>query len=327
MAKRTEKREGALWPALREYWHPVAFADELKDDKPLAVTLLDERLAICRLGGKPRAFYDLCVHRGTPISLGWVEGESVVCAYHGWAYDSGGQCTRIPSVPDGHPIPKKACLTSFLCEEKYGIIWVCMSEKPKTPIADYPEFDDGDYDVFVKDKDTWDCSSARAIENFVDQAHFPWVHEGILGDREHTVTPEIELERDGEALLIRRQDLPTKFHPVPHVRNYRLTRPFTIYQRKEEDNGNAECFYFVVTPHSAKKTTWYFLIARNFDPEAMGVQGEEHFYRTILEQDLVILKEQRPEELPLDLSEELHIKGPDAVALAYRRLLAELDVE
>ncbi|MDP6483640.1 MAG: Rieske (2Fe-2S) protein, partial [Nitrospinota bacterium] len=79
MAKRTGKREGALWPALREYWHPVAFADELKDDKPLAVTLLDERLAICRLGGKPRAFYDLCIHRGTPISLGWVEGESIVC--------------------------------------------------------------------------------------------------------------------------------------------------------------------------------------------------------------------------------------------------------
>ena len=55
--------------------------------------------------------------------------------------------------------------------------------------------------------------------------------------------------------------------------------------------------------------------------------GEEFFYKKILEQDLVILKEQRPEELPLDLSEELHLKGPDAVALAYRRLLAELGVE
>ena len=178
----------------------------------------------------------------------------------------------------------------------------------------------------MRDKDTWDCSSARAIENFVDQAHFPWVHEGILGDRSDPLVPEIDVERDGEALLFKRQDIPTPFHPEPHLRNYRLTRPFTIYQRKEEANGNAECFFFVVTPHTANTTTWYFMIARNFDPEALGIKGEEHFYRTILEQDLVILRAQRPEELPLDLSEELHIKGPDAVAVAYRRFLAELGV-
>ena len=44
-------------------------------------------------------------------------------------------------------------------------------------------------------------------------------------------------------------------------------------------------------------------------------------------QDLVIIENQRPEELPLDLSEELHVKGPDAIALEYRRFLAELGVE
>ena len=41
----------------------------------------------------------------------------------------------------------------------------------------------------------------------------------------------------------------------------------------------------------------------------------------------MIVENQRPEELPLDLAEELHVKGPDAVALAYRRFLAELGVE
>ena len=36
--------EGALWPALRDYWHPVAFSEEIEEDKPLATTLLDERI-------------------------------------------------------------------------------------------------------------------------------------------------------------------------------------------------------------------------------------------------------------------------------------------
>ena len=62
MSKAKGLSEGALWPALRDYWHPVAFSKDIKDDKPLATTLLDEQIVVCRLGGKPRAFYDLCVH-------------------------------------------------------------------------------------------------------------------------------------------------------------------------------------------------------------------------------------------------------------------------
>ena len=100
--------ESQLWPALHEYWHPVCWSKEATD-KPLAVKLLDERVVVCRINGETRAFRDLCVHRGTPLSLGWVEGEHLVCAYHGWAYNAEGKCTRIPSIPPEHPIPKKAC--------------------------------------------------------------------------------------------------------------------------------------------------------------------------------------------------------------------------
>ena len=88
--------ETGLWPQLRDYWLPVAFSEEV-GEKPLSVRLLDKRLALCRLGDQVAAFYDLCVHRGTPISLGWIDGEEVVCAYHGWAYNGEGRCTRIPS--------------------------------------------------------------------------------------------------------------------------------------------------------------------------------------------------------------------------------------
>ena len=119
--------ESVLWPKLRDYWLPVAFSEEV-GDKPLPVRLLDERLAICRLGDEVAAFYDLCIHRGTPISLGWIENGEVVCAYHGWSYDAEGRCTRIPSVPPEHPIPKKACLTRYRAQERYGIVWVFMGE-------------------------------------------------------------------------------------------------------------------------------------------------------------------------------------------------------
>jgi vanillate O-demethylase monooxygenase subunit len=38
----------------------------------------------------------------------------------------------------------------------------------------------------------------------------------------------------------------------------------------------------------------------------------------------VVVESQRPEELPIDLSEELHIKGVDRVSIDYRRWLGEI---
>ena len=348
MANKTGLLEGALWPALREYWHPVAFANELKDDKPLAVTLLDERLVICRLGSKPRAFYDLCVHRGTPISLGWIDGESLVCAYHGWAYDSKGVCTRIPSVPDGHPIPKKACLTSYLCEEKYGIIWVCLSSNPKTPIPEFPEYDDTNYGVLISEKKVWKSSAARVMENFVDQAHLAWVHPGLLGDSDHLLAPEIHLEREDGRLRFWFDQSPDYLVPRSHLREYFLSQPFTLRFWKGEKGGKVEVMFVALMPNSADQSTRFVILARNFDLDVSGivhgpVYVDEHkvvsgtpdsstaerleFLQTVVEQDRAIVENQRPEELPLDLAEELHIKGPDGIALAYRRMLRELGVD
>ena len=48
------------------------------------------------------------------------------------------------------------------------------------------------------------------------------------------------------------------------------------------------------------------------------------FQATILDQDRPIAESQRPEELPVDLSAELHIAGPDRASIGYRRRLAEL---
>jgi nitrite reductase/ring-hydroxylating ferredoxin subunit len=116
--------ESSLWPALWNYWHPVAFSADVTD-KPHAAKLLDQRLVLARLGDRLACFRDLCVHRGTPLSLGWIDGEELVCAYHGWCYDAAGACTRIPALPADHPIPRRARAEAFATEERYGIVWVC----------------------------------------------------------------------------------------------------------------------------------------------------------------------------------------------------------
>ena len=331
--KEAPSREGALWPALREYWHVVAWSNDVTPDRITSVRLLDEDIAVCRLGGRLVAFSDLCIHRGTPISLGTVEGDKVVCCYHGWEYNAEGKCVRIPSLPVEHPIPKRACLQTYQAQERYGMVWVCLFDEPRAPIPECPLAEDPSNKFAHKSCDLWNASAARRTENFFDQAHFAFVHRGYLGSPDKPEVGDTTIERDGEILHFW-VDVPADgTHAVPYRRNYSVFRPFTIYQRKEMQGGGKkkreqkEIYIHCTCPHSAKASTHFLTIYRNYNPEPGKERGAEEVSDIIMEQDRVIVERQRPEELPLDLSEELHVKGPDSIAIAYRRFMKELGVE
>ena len=81
--------------ALRACWHPVAFGRDLAG-RPVHADLLGEPLVLWRgPDGKPRANSDLCVHRGTALSLGWVEGENVLIDGHLGIHSTFGDLGRI----------------------------------------------------------------------------------------------------------------------------------------------------------------------------------------------------------------------------------------
>ena len=307
---------------LRHYWYPVALSEEIAD-KPVAARLLGEPLAVYRAGGHVVALRDLCIHRGAPLSLGWVEGEALVCAYHGWSYARDGACVRIPSLPPGGAIPRKAHLTTYRAEERYGLVWVCLDE-PAAPIPSYPEAEDPGYRT-VWTQYLWQANAARIIENVMDFAHFPWVHPGILGDRSRPVYAPVTVERrDGELHYVLDDE------QTNAIRIYRVSLPFTLHMTVRrrllrDDDDKLNVLFFPGCPISSRETKHYFGYARNYDldgpdePFATGSLG-------IMAQDQQIVEAQRPEELPLDLSAELHLRGPDAAAVEYRRALAEMGV-
>ena len=106
---------------LRDYWYPVARAEELAD-APVATTLLDEALVVWRSPAGVHACLDLCIHRGSPLSRGWLEDGCVVCPYHAWTYDGTGRCVRIPALAADAPIPAKARVPAYQCQERYGLV-------------------------------------------------------------------------------------------------------------------------------------------------------------------------------------------------------------
>ena len=88
---------------------------------------------------------DLCIHRGTALSLGWLKDDCIVCPYHAWQYDTDGTCVRIPQKQDAH-IPPKARVDSYRCQERFGLIWVALDE-PMYPLPEIPELESDEWRV------------------------------------------------------------------------------------------------------------------------------------------------------------------------------------
>ena len=190
----------ALYAALRRFWHPVLWADEL-GDRPVAARLLDEPLVLVRLDGEVRAFRDLCVHRGTALSLGWVEDGCLVCAVPRLDVRRGRRLHADPGQPrDEHPEqgPDLALRRGRARRADLGLPRRRRARRCRCPR--FPEWADDAYRKIKIPQYDWHCSAARRVENFVDFSHFAWVHEGILGDRSKPEIPDHDVVRDATTL-------------------------------------------------------------------------------------------------------------------------------
>lgn len=313
---------------LAGHWHPIATCDEVTE-APQRFTLLGTDLVAFRTSSGVSVFTDLCIHRGVALSLGFIEDEILHCGYHGWAYDGSGACVRIPSLPEGSPIPPKARAITHRVQERYGLVWVSMADSEAT-IPRFPgdEWDDPSFRCFVSHHYTWRTSAGRAVENFMDISHFPYVHEGILGSRDNTVVAEHTVVQDGGELhYYLEAPEPANLHSKPGdvIRwDYSLTGPFTIHLKKTVPSGDVTLISMVASPTTDTTTDLFLWIARNHQLDPADDGSFADFTDQIMEQDRLIIESQRPEQIPTDLRDELHLKVPDASGIAYRRLLGSI---
>lgn len=310
-------------------WFAVMEADKL-GDKPVSVEILEERVVLFRTSTGIHAFKDLCIHRGAAFSKGWVKDDKLVCPYHGWEYDTSGQCVRIPSQDPRRAITKRACAVVYKCEVHYGLIWVSLGE-PKGPPPAYPEASDPNFQVVVCGPIMVNGSFPRVLENFLDVGHLAWVHDGLLGSSEYPEVKEYEVHyRDGrfisDPIYVYQPDPDGRGHSINNGIVYEILHPCTARLTKTDpESGIIKINWFHVVPVSEKRTQIFSLVARNYDLDAPNEPFRE-FQELIASQDNAMIETQRPELLPLDLQYELHLKS-DRLAIAYRRWLTELGVQ
>jgi phenylpropionate dioxygenase-like ring-hydroxylating dioxygenase large terminal subunit len=310
-------------------WYVVARASDLAEGEVLAARLFGEELALWRRDGKLMAWRDRCIHRGTRLSLGEItENGELVCPYHGWRYDRAGVCVHIPAQPDVAP-PKKARATTFRAQEAYGFIWVSLGD-PDRDVPPFPEWADDRFRKVIAGPYEFHGNPYRTVENFIDVPHFPFVHPMINGDpsrpdvfEEYDVTTTDEGLRTSPVKVFQ----PFADHrgiPADALYSYHVMRPFTAYFSKATGEDNLFCMMLTLTPLATDDCLVWLHVAINFGADLTDAQIIDR-QNQVFAQDKWIVESQRPVEIPLDLSDELHIRA-DKFSVAYRRWLSDLGV-
>ena len=158
---------------LRMFWQPVHVSEELKAGYAVPIRIMSEDFTLYRgESGAPYIVDFRCAHRGTQLSLGWVEQDCIRCFYHGWKYDGTGQCVEQPAEEES--FTKKVKIRSYPTYEYLGLIFAYLGEAAAPPFPRYSELEEeGVIDVgsYIRR-----CNYFNTLENGIDQVHVPFTH-------------------------------------------------------------------------------------------------------------------------------------------------------
>ena len=285
------------WHLLAQYWYPIALARDITD-QPTSSMLLDMPLVIYKMNDELVVAKDACPHRGVPLSLGKNDGQGVVCRYHGLRFGSEGKCNRIPAHPQ-HKISERFHLKTYAAVEQL----VC----PQIDIQ---------------------CFAGRQLEGFIDVAHFAWVHPDTFGDPEDVEVPdysttETEVGFNADYISsVGRYPIGIEQRgqeDFKWLRHFEVSLPFTATLTIHFPNHAKQVIMNAASPMTARSTRLFAPICRNYDKD-LPVEDAYAFNMKIFEEDRVIVENQKPEYLPLDLSLEAHFPA-DRSSSMYRKLL------
>lgn len=309
-----------------QLWHPLS-RDEDLGEAPLATTLLGQSLVLWRdPAGRPVLMRDQCPHRGARLSLGRVQGDHIECPYHGWRFAADGACIGIPAVPGFQPpASHRACTHPVV--ERHGLLWGTLGEAATTEPPALPDLPArrlvyGPFDVAT--------SAPRVVENFLDTAHFAFVHQGWLGEAGHAEVPDHAITHTADGRPVIEEYLAWQPRATASATGggwvryrYEVLGPYCAVLRKQPDDGSpGDAYTLWASPlddeHSRVWMGQYTADTASTDAELRA------FQLAIFAQDQPILESQRPRRLPVS-GGEVHCAA-DRLSAAYRRYLQAMGV-
>ncbi|NBY72619.1 MAG: aromatic ring-hydroxylating dioxygenase subunit alpha [Betaproteobacteria bacterium] len=173
---------------LRRYWHPVAPATAVNDENPiLKVRLLGEDLVLFQMKlmeGETDIRYGLvgesCPHRLVSLSFGRADAHGIRCPYHGWKFDSTGQCIEQPAEPKESTYKNRIKHIAYPVQKLGGLLFAYLGPLPAPLLPNWDVLAREDGKRWGVVESVMNCNWLQPMENSVDPAHLYWLH-GNMG--------------------------------------------------------------------------------------------------------------------------------------------------
>lgn len=320
--------------SLRRGWLPLCREVEVTN-RPSSHKLLGRQWVAWRdPEGEVRVFEDRCPHRMAPLSLGSCEVEGLRCGYHGWLFNAAGECVEIPALGPKATIPPRARLVGPAgVYVDHSMVFIAIedpvTEPPCLAAARDPAFQIGDLPVLRSR-----ANAALLADNFLDVAHFPFVHAATFGADEVREVPHYEVTRHGfgfsatyEHDFANREDPAVVTGERPLIQRRRLTYRYEAPMHLELqieflDAGGSNVIGFFLAPEDSETVRIYSSLWRNdLEGSEERMQDAIDFEIAVIEEDLALQSRYERLEMPLDVTVEVHTRA-DKTTLELRRVLA-----
>ncbi|MBI67147.1 MAG: (2Fe-2S)-binding protein [Chloroflexi bacterium] len=167
---------------IRRFWIPFRLSSDVPeaDGAPIRIKLMGEDLLAFRnTKGDVGLIQSNCPHRWADLFFGRNEESGIRCTYHGWKFDSQGNCVDMPTETDESTYKDKIKIAAYPVKEIAGILWTYMGPKQLTPeIPDFEYLKMPESHRFV----SWNWQQtnyAQAIEGGIDSAHSNYLHASL----------------------------------------------------------------------------------------------------------------------------------------------------
>ena len=263
-------------PLIRDCWYVAALSGEVTRDL-LERTLLGKTVLMYRkLDGTPVIMQNRCAHRSFPLSKGRLDGDQVVCGYHGMAYNPEGQCVHMPSLANP---PTHARIASYPVQEKGPLIWIWMGDASKADPALIPDTSWLDAPEWTTVTGYFHMKSNYVAmhENLLDQTHFPILHADTVGTPEYSRS-SLEIHNEGDVVRIRRELRNSPPPPIYGIPMKLTGRPVDRFSDSRFVSPAGHIAFARITnpePRAGEQSDYRVNITHLFTPE---FQGTIHYW-------------------------------------------------
>ncbi len=294
----------ASTPFIHDAWYVIAAAGEITRT-PLARTVLGQSIVLFRTeAGAVVALQNRCCHRSFPLVHGRIEGDTIVCGYHGLRYDASGRCIEIPMQKS---VPSALRVRAYQTAERGPFVWVWEGDESRaaqTPVPHQDFMDHPDWDVrwgYLHIKGSY----VHLHENLLDLSHLSFLHATTFGTPEYARAP-VEVKIDGDDFQVWRHvecQLPPIYarplgwegakamrssgsryvSPGLHV-NFGIFRNLDRADQPEESRPMIKVAQ-LITPESPRSTHYWTVQARNF------ARGDAEMGEFMIKQQLTAFRE------------------------------------